>query len=470
MVFSSTIFIFAFLPITLLLYYLAFKIFTVRIANIILLLASAVFYAWGGLEYFINLVIIIVLTFYLTRLMMKYEKWKKAIFILILVVDCGNLLYFKYFNFFIENIRTLFGGLGIDILSDVALVVLPIGISFYTFQILSYVIDVYLGKVKVQKSVLNFALYVMMFPQLVAGPIVRYEHICNEIERRTIRLSEIETGIKRFIIGFAKKVFLANILGGMADTVFGMTGSVNSLYAWFGAICYTLQIYFDFSAYSDMAIGMGQALGFHFNENFNLPYIAQSIQEFWRRWHISLSTWFRDYVYIPLGGNRRGNYRTYFNLTVVFLLTGFWHGAAWQFVIWGIYHGFFSLIERLGFKKVLEKLPRALRHIYTMVVVVIGWVFFRADNLGQAFLYLGNMFRFDFSEFRVWDVIHKMDALFVICLIAALVFSVTKCEFMKKIRFWNNETFERVRYLLLWTVSVLYLVGISYNPFIYFKF
>lgn len=470
MVFSSTLFVFLFLPLTLLAYYLAFKSKKVWLANTMLLLASMVFYAWGGVEYFLNLLLVIAVTYVLTRAMMHFEKWKTLIFVLILVIDIGNLLYFKYFNFFVDNIRTVASLFGSDILANVPVVVLPIGVSFYTFQILSYVVDVYWGNVEVQKNPFDFALYVMMFPQLVAGPIVRYKDVNNEIADRTIRSEELEAGIKRFIVGFAKKVFLANAMGSMADVVFGMEGYVNTAYAWLGAICYTMQIYFDFSAYSDMAIGLGWMLGFHFNENFNMPYISQSIQEFWRRWHISLSSWFRDYVYIPLGGNRKGVARTYINLSIVFLLTGFWHGAAWQFIVWGVYHGVFQVIERIGFNNVLKKIPRVFRHVYTMLVVIVGWVFFRADNLSKAIAYLKNMFAFDFSNFDSLPITEQSTSIFWICLVVSLIASVTKMEFLKKFKFWNNVTFERLRYLALWMISVLYLTGLSYNPFIYFKF
>lgn len=470
MVFSSTLFIFCFLPITLVLYLLSYKTKKIGLANVVLLVASMFFYAWGGTKYFMILLLVIVVNYFLTILMEKYAKYRKTMFILILTIDIGNLLYFKYFNFFTDNIRSIGNVLGIDIFANMATVALPIGISFYTFQIISYVADVYMGKVEVQKSLLKLALYVMMFPQLIAGPIVRYKDVNDEISDRSISKSDVEDGIKRFIIGFAKKVFIANAMGSMADAVFAMTGDVNSLYAWLGAICYTLQIYYDFSAYSDMAIGLGRIFGFHFNENFNLPYKSQSIQEFWRRWHISLSSWFKDYVYIPLGGNRKGTKRTYINLWIVFFLTGFWHGAAWQFIVWGLYHGLFSVIERVGWRKILECIPCFFRHLYTMLVVVIGWVFFRADNLTLAISYIKNMFSFNFSNFKCYEVVKNMDSIFVVCLIVGLIFSVTKLKCLDKIKGWNNENFVRVRYLFIWVVSVLYLTGLSYNPFIYFKF
>lgn len=471
MVFSSTFFIFAFFPITLILYYISYRFKKVAVANFVLLLASMFFYAWGGVKYFLILLMVVYLNYILTLAMVRYHsKWKRLFLVIILMIDIGNLLYFKYLNFLVDNVRELGLTLGLDILGDIAYVALPIGISFYTFQIISYVADVYLGKVEEQKDFIKFALYVMMFPQLIAGPIVRYKDINKEVSDRKISFDDIENGIKRFIIGFFKKVFIANAMGSMADTIFALSGTTNTAYAWLGAICYTLQIYYDFSAYSDMAIGIGMMLGFHFNENFNLPYVSKSIREFWRRWHISLSSWFRDYVYIPLGGNRLGTARTYLNLTIVFLLTGFWHGAAWQFIVWGVYHGAFSVIERVGLDALLEKIPSFFRHVYAMIVVIVGWVFFRADNLPLALEYLKNMFSFNFSGFNNVAVLGKVDELFVISLLIALVFSVTRLEFLQTLDFWNNVLFVRVRYLLLWGLSVLYLTGLSYNPFIYFKF
>lgn len=311
-----------------------------------------------------------------------------------------------------------------------------------------------------------------MFPQLIAGPIVRYKDVNEEISKRVINNNDIEEGIKRFIIGFFKKVFIANSMGNMADPIFSSVsvGDISTVCAWLGAICYTLQIYYDFSAYSDMAIGIGRILGFHFLENFNLPYKSQSIQEFWRRWHISLSSWFRDYVYIPLGGNRKGTVRTYFNLAVVFFLTGLWHGAAWQFIVWGAYHGLFLILERLGLQKILGKFPRPIRHIYTLLVVIVGWVFFRADNLNLALRYIKNMFVINSSGLGAIAMMEQFTGLFVVCLFIAIIFSVTKLEFLKNNKLWANTTFERLRYIMLWLVSVLYLTGLSYNPFIYFKF
>lgn len=469
MVFSSPLFIFLFLPITLLLYYCAYRL-NITLANIVLLLLSMFFYAWGGIKFFLILLFVITANYFLVRIMQnKKAPWRTLLFLLILAIDVGNLFYFKYYNFFAETIQTIGKLMGYQIWENVGKVALPIGISFYSFQIISYVADVYTGKVEMQKDLTKFALYVLMFPQLIAGPIVRYKDINQELNNRSISICDIEYGIGRFIIGFAKKVFIANAMGSMADTVFAI-GEINTVYAWLGAICYALQIYYDFSAYSDMAIGIGRMLGFHFQENFNLPYRSKSIQEFWRRWHISLLSWFRDYVYIPLGGNRKGKVRTYLNLAVVFLLTGLWHGAAWQFIIWGVYHGLFLVIERLGFNKVLDKIPSAVRHVYAMVVVIVGWVFFRADDLPKALVYLRNMFSWNLGGFKQYLIVEQFSSLFWICLIVAIFFAIVDCKQLAGIKIWSTSEFLKISYLVLWGLSVLYLIGLSYNPFIYFKF
>jgi len=500
MVFSSVIFIFCFLPLTLAVYYAAFsagrgksvssadaqqgKATEVLIqlkqnvtpANIVLLIASLIFYGWGGVKYLALLVCIILANYLLTIGMEKAGRFRKAVFVLILAIDLGNLLYFKYFNFFADNLQLVLSLFGKELTLEIPSIVLPIGISFYTFQIISYVADVYLGSVSVQKDPLKLMLYVTMFPQLIAGPIVRYKDVNEEIDSRRIRGAGIEYGLRRFIIGFAKKVFLANLCGSVADVMFGYGGQLNTAYSWLGIFCYTFQIFYDFSAYSDMAIGMGRMMGFHFNENFNRPYISESIQEFWRRWHISLSTWFRDYVYIPLGGNRKGQFRTYVNLSIVFLLTGFWHGAAWHYIAWGVYHGAFCIIERLFLKKGLEKLPVFIRRIFTMIVVMIGWVLFRADSVTEAGVYIRNLFSMDFADFKYRMLAAKLTPLFWICFVLAAVFAFAKPD-LARIDAWAKSrlgsktlTLKRIAFLLLWIASVLYLVGLSYNPFIYFQF
>ncbi len=473
MVFSSAVFIFAFLPVTLILYYVSFHFMHERCANFTLLVMSSIFYLWGGLNNFLVLVTIILINYFLVLLICRLDGLgRRALFLLVLLIDIGNLVFFKYINFLSDNLLLFFNKIGVDLQISFPFgnIVLPIGISFYTFQILSYVIDVYYGRVDVQKNLVRFALYVMMFPQLIAGPIVRYKDINSEIENRRISLEEVEYGVKRFIVGFAKKVFLANTVGKIADAVFSQGGSNSFLYAWLGAICYTLQIFYDFSAYSDMAIGLGGMMGFHFLENFDHPYCALSIQEFWRRWHISLSSWFRDYVYIPLGGNRKGKVKTYLNLSVVFLLTGIWHGAAWQFIFWGIYHGFFSIVERLGFNRVLKKVPTFFSHIYTMVVVIIGWVFFRANNIKEALHYIERMFSFHSNDLQNYAIVKEFSPLFWLCLCVGLILAVKKN--VKGQQLFKNISIplERGAYILLWLISVMYLSGVSYNPFIYFQF
>ena len=473
MVFSSLLFVFLFLPVVLVLYYISTRFHGTVFSNSVLVVASMVFYAWSGLKPFLILLLIILCNYLLTLKMASAARFKTFLFLILILLDLGNLLYFKYFNFFMDNFQSLVHLAGKkDWVYQGARVVLPIGISFYTFQIMSYVIDVYRKKVEPQKSLLNLTLYVMMFPQLIAGPIVRYSDINREIGTRRSTFEGVENGLKRFIIGFAKKVFIANAAGSMADVVFGFTrtGPVNTLYAWAGAICYSLQIYYDFSAYSDMAIGLGEIFGFHFNENFNYPYIAQSIQEFWRRWHISLSTWFRDYVYIPLGGSRKGTFKTYRNLFIVFLLTGFWHGAAWQFVVWGLFHGAFMLIERAGFGNILKKLPSIIRRFYTLLIVIVGWVFFRADNLAAAVNHLKCMFIPQVGFFNNVEIIKLVDKMFVLCFLCAVIFSTPLYRKISTFRIMKNRLFSCTLHLVLWVVTVLYLCGLSYNPFIYFQF
>lgn len=474
MVFSSVLFVFIFLPVTLLLYYMAEKTGCMPAKNAVLLTASLVFYAWGGLQYLLLLLALSGLNYLIGLLIGKAgqkEKRKKLFLFLGIALDLGVLCYYKYLNFIVENVEKLIGLSGRpDFTFGLAQIALPVGISFFTFQIISYLIDVYRGTAPVQKNAAKLTLYIMMFPQLIAGPIVRYADVNERIECRTTTWQMAQTGVKRFIIGFAKKVFLANAMGNMADAVFALTGSVNTVYAWLGIICYALQIFFDFSAYSDMALGLGLLFGFRFRENFDYPYISTSIREFWRRWHISLSAWFRDYVYIPLGGNRRGERRTYLNLFVVFLLTGIWHGAAWQYVVWGLFHGFFLILERAGADRVLKKLPTFLQRVYTLLVVLVGWVFFRADSLKAAGGYLKNMFVFQLDGFKNSGIVPRFTVLFILLFVIALLASTPIAKKAGQTRLLQNPVVNRGLYLLLWGISVLYLAGLSYNPFIYFKF
>ena len=359
-----------------------------------------------------------------------------------------------------------------DLTLAVPAITLPIGISFFTFQIMSYIFDVYQNKVEVQKNILDLALYIMLFPQLIAGPIVRYIDVNREIKQRRTSLNMVHDGLIRFMIGFNKKIFLANGMGYVADTIFSEIHLVNTPHAWLGAICYALQIYMDFSSYSDMAIGLGKLFGFHFLENFNYPYISTSIKEFWRRWHISLSSWFRDYVYIPLGGNRHGKTATYRNLMIVFILTGFWHGANWTFIFWGLFHGCFLILERGKFGSLLNKLPGIAKRCYTLVVVLIGWVFFRCDSFGEAVNYIRAMFAFDFSGMQRLTVTECLTPLFWTLFVLSLFGSLPIIPKLKQAAEKNPTAacFAEMGLLGLFAYAVCYMVGADFNPFIYFRF
>ncbi|MGN1157373.1 MAG: MBOAT family O-acyltransferase [Agathobacter sp.] len=400
--------------------------------------------------------------------------WRKICLVITICVNLGVLFYFKYFNFVVDSFNRIF-----DSSINIVEVVLPIGISFFTFQGLSYVIDVYRKKVPVQKNPLKVALYIVLFPQLIAGPIVRYIDIEREIDSRKVSLDDFTCGIKRFIIGLAKKAILANTLAVTADSIWAAGVDQNTVaIAWVGSIAYTLQIFFDFSGYSDMAIGLGRMFGFHFLENFNLPYISKSITEFWRRWHISLSSWFRDYVYIPLGGNRK---RVYLNLAIVFLLTGIWHGAAWQFILWGMVHGVFILIERI-FKKneiTLKWLPKPvagiLGHIYTLFVVNSAWILFRAPGTHAAIDYFGTMFGVGLGSTPGVNVWWYLDYWTIFIMVVAIFFSTSiptkigACLTAKV----NENVLQTVKYICLFGLlifSMLRIVSGTYNPFIYFQF
>jgi alginate O-acetyltransferase complex protein AlgI len=385
--------------------------------------------------------------------------------------NVGLLGYFKYANFFAENINALFGT---SIVSEVAL---PIGISFFTFQIMSYVIDVYFGNVAPQRKLFNLALYIFFFPQLIAGPIVRYIDIEEQLERRVHSFDTIASGFQRFIVGLAKKVLIANQVAVFADYAFGLE-SPSIVAAWLGVLCYALQIYFDFSGYSDMAIGLGRMFGFEFLENFNYPYISRTVQEFWRRWHMSLSTWFRDYLYIPLGGNRKGTARTYINLLIVFLATGFWHGASWSFVVWGVYHGIFLMLERGAFGRLLKKLPRVVTWLYTMLVVLFGWVIFRAEDLAGAGEYLGRMF--DISSLTVSAFNSAFSNMSAFTAIAGTLGLVCGTPVLQWIKAKAQEKPAALRLTAGWVsmatclgmllLAIVFLTGSDFNPFLYFRF
>jgi len=469
MVFSNLIFIFAFLPLVLFFYYIAKD----NLKNIVLLIASLIFYAWGEPQYVFLMLLSIVLNYLFGLAIAHYHyspKLSRAVLVLSIIVNIAILGYFKYADFFLDTLNKLLGTKW-----SVGELPLPIGISFFTFQAMSYVIDVYRNDVKVQKNIFSLALYISLFPQLVAGPIVRYQDIDKQIQSRNVGIGLFNEGIKRFAIGLSKKVLLANGFGSIADTIFGTpTEELGVLTAWMGITAYTLQIYFDFSGYSDMAIGLGKMFGFDFPENFNYPYISKSVSEFWRRWHISLGSWFRDYLYIPLGGNRRGTAITLRNLLIVWTATGFWHGASWTFMAWGFYYGVLISLERLGFLRFISKLWAPLQHLYVLIVVMTGWVFFRADNFSYSFNYLNTMFGFGINT--LYDntfllFLHDNWFLFL----AGIILSTPLPAKLLHTKTANSITlsrslFEAAIYMTMLILVMIHLVNSTYNPFIYFRF
>ena len=390
MVFSNLIFLYLFLPVCLIAYFFCPGI---RAKNAVLILFSLIFYAWGEQVYLLLMIASAAVNWYFGLLI---ERRRKKIFlILALVLDLGCLAVFKYAGFFVENLNAVFGAS-----IPVPQIALPIGISFYTFQALSYTVDVWRGDVPAQRSFAKLLLYISLFPQLIAGPIVRYSDIAVQLKTREHSVSEAASGARRFILGLAKKILLANLLGELVSS-FRASADLSVLYYWLGAIAFTLQIYYDFSGYSDMAIGLGRIFGFRFPENFQYPYLSGSITEFWRRWHISLGSWFRDYLYIPLGGNRKGSARQLLNILLVWLATGLWHGASWTFVAWGLYHGILLLLEKYPLKGILAKTPSPIRHILTLLAVIVGWVLFFSPDFSSAIFYLGRMFGAGSRAF--WD-------------------------------------------------------------------
>ena len=461
MVFSTPIFLFLFLPAVLVLNYIIPKKY-IAAKNVVLLIASLFFYAWGEPKNVLLMLLSIAVNYVCGLLLGRFdsdEKKRKVVLWVSVVFNLGLLFFFKYFNF-------VTGGL-------FPVIKLPIGISFFTFQIMSYTIDVYRRSVEPQKNLVKLALYISLFPQLIAGPIVRYIDVEKQLTYRECTAEKTARGMIRFSMGLAKKVIISNTVAAICDGIFGSTNTVPAFTAWVGVICYALQIYFDFSGYSDMAIGMGHMLGFDFLENFNYPYVSCSVQEFWRRWHISLSSWFRDYLYIPLGGNRRGKVRTYINLIIVFACTGLWHGASFSFIVWGLWHGLFLVIERLGFKKALDKLPKFIGWIYTMLVVLVGWVFFRADTLSAAMKYLGEMFSFTGG---VANGMAQFDNLSFIITVIAIVLCTPVYQFLKG-KLEKTEGGKKAAFVIgavlatvLFILSVIFLTGSGYNPFIYFRF
>ncbi len=496
MLFSSMIFLWVFLPIVIIGNF-AFSVIQfeniekrMRVKNIFLLIFSIVFYAWGGIYYVLIMIFSILLNFFGGYILEKKEKKKnvrKYRLFVILFLNLAMLFYFKYFNMLIvmiEAIMQVDKGLSTVWTTMMSMertgtlnikdIVLPIGISFFTFQSMSYVIDLYMGKVSLQKDIINFALYVSLFPQLIAGPIVKYSDVSEQIENRSESLELFVSGQKRFCYGLGKKVIIANTFAEIADQIWALeTTTLGTAVAWFGAIAYTIQIYYDFSGYSDMAIGIGKMLGFQFKENFNYPYTSLSIQEFWRRWHISLSTWFKEYIYIPLGGNRKGNLRTYMNIFIVFLLTGIWHGANFTFLAWGIFFAILQIIERLFLKKILDKNPiKIINWIYMMLMVIIGWVYFRSENILQANEFIKQMFYFTTSENNILTFLSMK---VIILFMTAIICTGFLQRAMKNIyvRIKDKFTMEIFDFSLqgfILIYSIFMIMSGTYNPFIYFQF
>ena len=471
MIFSSVFFIFVFLPATLLVYFLA----PWKFKNLVLLLFSLVFYAWGEPVYVFLMIFSIVFNYFsgleLEQRRQRGEKTKfKICFVTTVVANLAILGFFKYYGFLVTNLNRI---LPFEIpYQELAL---PIGISFYTFQTLSYIIDVYRGNVEVQRNIISFGTYVTMFPQLIAGPIVRYADVEQQLQRRTISLEKFGDGVLWFLRGLGKKVLLANNIGMVFDTVAAMGADERSvLTAWVGCLAYTMQIYYDFSGYSDMAVGLGKMLGFEFVKNFEYPYISRSVTEFWRRWHISLGTWFREYVYIPLGGNRVSVPKHVRNIMIVWILTGFWHGAAWNFVFWGLYYGVLLLMEKYLLHSVLEKAPGIVTHLYTMLLVMAGWVFFFSPSMGEAVSYLGNMVGVGGAGFVDSTGIYYLTTNLILLAVMALCATPKVYEWFRQFSLADSSLFRLAGTILVYAgifvASAAYLVNVTYNPFLYFRF
>ena len=477
MLFSSMTFLFVFLPLVISCYYLCRK----ELRNHILLAASVIFYAWGEPKYFLVMMLVVAVNYFSALLMSRCHSCRKLFITLAIMADFGVLGYFKYTNFIIENLNLVFKN-SIDPIH----VIMPIGISFYIFQSVSYLIDVYREEIPAQKDFYKLFLFIALFPQMIAGPILKYHDIADQIDHRKFQFEHFNYGIKRFIIGLAKKMLIANVMGAVADRIFAANGLHYPFWmTWIGAAAYTFQIYYDFSGDSDMAIGLGAMFGFRFMENFNYPYISKTITEFWRRWHISLSTWFKEYLYIPLGGNRVSPMRNYFNLFVVFVATGVWHGASWNFIAWGLWHGFFIIIEKLIAlpKKKLKFSGNFFCHIYTLFVVIIGWVMFRADTLNGAWIYIKRMFGIAReSQILVhWMMYLTYEEIAVFAVALLCSFPVFRnliqspAEGESDVQFAERQKVYFVIPVNIW-LGILFLLAVmrittsTYNPFIYFRF
>ena len=465
MVFSSITFLFYFLPIVLAIYYIAPK----KYRNVILLISSLLFYFFGEPKYGIIMVISIISIYFhgIWIEKAKNTKYKKIPLISGVFISIAVLFYFKYFDFLIENIN-----LWLDKKIDLFGIILPIGISFYTFQMISYMVDVYRGDAKVQKNFVKLATYISLFPQLIAGPIVRYTTIEEQLENRTYSFEKFSLGIRRFVIGLSKKVLIANILGELVK-VFGTYNDGTVLFYWLYAIANMLQIYFDFSGYSDMAIGLGKMLGFEFLENFNYPYIASTITDFWRRWHISLSTFFRDYVYIPLGGNRVSKIKWIRNLLVVWFLTGLWHGAAWNFIIWGLLFGVLLILEKTIFKNIIEKIPQIIKHIFVLLIVMISFVIFSGNKMEDIIMQILGLFGIGTAGVVSTVSIHYLKSYLIILLVGIIGSTPLIKKLAEKLENKFPKIINIAEILLITALLILctsYIIDGSFNPFLYFRF
>lgn len=469
MVFSSLLFLFSFLPFVLIGNFIWRNI---KWQNTLLFIASLYFYAWGEREKVFVMLASILLNFFIGKWIEKKEgRGRKVALTVGVVVNLGVLIYFKYAKFLVDNLNEILNLFALPIIEGIKYERLPLGISFYTFQSMSYLVDVYRREVKAQRNFLNLGLYVALFPQLVAGPIVRYNEIAAQLVKRTQSLSKFNEGIRRFVIGLGKKMLLANPMAFIVDDIYSLpVGDISTPMAWMAAVAYALQIYFDFSGYSDMAIGLGKMFGFNIAENFNFPYIAKSIREFWTRWHISLSIWFRDYLYIPLGGSRGSTLFTMRNLLIVFFITGLWHGASWSFIGWGLFHGFFMLLERAGWDKILKKLPHILQHLYMLFVVVFGWVFFRIENWGDAIFIQKTMLGLSNTS-ELFSISSIMNPYYWTILFIAILMTFP----IEKLIGGNTTNsvrlaVDRIGIFLIFILSIIEMANNTYNPFIYFRF
>ncbi|WP_027184185.1 MBOAT family O-acyltransferase [Desulfovibrio inopinatus] len=485
MVFSSAAFLFFFLPIVMAIYFPLVKYGTLR--NVILIIASLFFYAWGEGGYVLVMIGSIVINYFFALWVDRTRALGKSRLpiTLCIIFNISLLIVFKYTNFIVDNLNLGLDAMGIAPI-DIGHVHLPIGVSFFTFHCVSYILDIYRKQTSAQTSFTNTALYIALFPQLVAGPIVRYKDVAEQLTYRIVSIERFSKGINRFIVGLGKKVLVANVVALPADKIFAIPpDQLTTPVAWLGIICYTIQIYFDFSGYSDMAIGLANMFGFKFLENFNYPYISKSIREFWRRWHISLSTWFRDYLYIPMGGSRVAPWRVYFNLVTVFFLCGLWHGASWNFIIWGLFHGLFLVLERTPFGRMMDRAPSIVGHCYTLLTVMVAWVFFRAETLDMSLAYVSALFGFAQGSGVEWHVGLYLNPKVIAVIAAGIIGSM---PIVPLIRNWRERIVTHhkhgsiaiddgiesvVSILLLPAVFVLCVMSLAsgtHNPFIYFQF